>query len=60
MLIRALSDEMAEGRAHNVDSESQDRFSMEMAEALYELRLRKLLICAFGDSDLTMDNTTLH
>lgn len=59
MLIRALSDEIAEQRAHD-DAGEPDVFSAEMEEALYELRIRKLLISAFVDSNETPDNTTFH
>ena len=51
MLIRALSDEMARQQTHNEASLSPDDIPTEIEEALYELRLRKLLICAMSDSD---------
>jgi hypothetical protein len=51
MLIRALSDEMARQQTNNEGSTSPDDIPTEMEEALYELRLRKLLICAMSDSD---------
>lgn len=54
MLIRALSDEMAEESAH--DLENANALLMEMKEAMYELRLRKFLFSAFDSGD----NTTSH
>jgi len=45
VLIRALSDEMADQRVRREDI-SATNVSAAMEEALYELRLRKLLICA--------------
>ena len=55
MYIRALSDEMAQTQAHEV---FPNAVAIEMKEALYELRLRKLLISALVDCDLVADNTT--
>ena len=57
MFIRALSDEMAQTQAHEV---FPNAVATEMKEALYELRLRKLLISALVDSDLVADNPTSH
>lgn len=57
MFIRALSDEMAQTQAHEV---FPNAVAIEMKEALYELRLRKLLISALVDSDLVADNPTSH
>jgi len=59
MFIRALSDEMAQTQAHQVES-TPNAVAIEMKEALYELRLRKLLISALVDSDFVADNTTTH
>jgi hypothetical protein len=56
MFIRALSDEMAHTPAHS-DNPQANAIAVEMEEALYELRLRKLLICAFVDSDNDADTT---
>lgn len=58
MFIRALSDEVAQTQAQNTDSEFSKTLTIEMEEALYELRLRKLLISALVDSD--GDKTTSH
>lgn len=60
MFIRALSDEMAETQAHNAGSACPNAVAIEMEEALYELRLRKLLISAMVDSDRVADETTSH
>lgn len=60
MFIRALSDEMAQTQAHNAGSALPDSVAIEMEEALYELRLRKLLICALVDPDRQADKTTSH
>ena len=60
MFIRALRDEMAQTQAHQVESTLPNAVAIEMKEALYELRLRKLLISALVDCDLVADNTTSH
>jgi hypothetical protein len=60
MFIRALSDEMAQTQAQEVGSAFPKTVAIEMEEALYELRLRKLLISALVDSDRVADNTTSH
>jgi hypothetical protein len=60
MFIRALSDEMAQTQAHEVKSTFPNAVAIEMEEALYELRLRKLLISALVDCDCVADNTTSH
>ena len=60
MFIRALSDEMAQTQAHQVESAFPNAVAIEMKEALYELRLRKLLISALVDCDFVADNTTSH
>jgi hypothetical protein len=51
MLIQAISDEMAQQQTDNEASTSPDTIPAEIEEALYELRLRKLLISAMIDSD---------
>ena len=56
MFIRALSEEMAHA-SQACDNAETTAIAIEMAEALYELRLRKLLICAFVDSDSDSDTT---
>ena len=60
MFIRVISDEMAQTKAHNRGSALTDEVTLEMEEALYELRLRKLLISALFDSDRASDNVTSH
>lgn len=59
MFIRALSAEMAQTQA-DVESSFPNAVAIEMKEALYELRLRKLLISALVDPDLVADNNTSH
>ena len=59
MFIRALSAEMAQTQA-NVENSFPNAVAIEMEEALYELRLRKLLISALFDADRAADNTTSH
>jgi len=49
MFIRAIAADMTEMRDFN-NSES-DSIALEMEEALYELRVRKLLISALMDSN---------
>ena len=56
MFIRALSEEMANA-PQGSDNAETTAIAIEMEEALYELRLRKLLICAFVDSDNDADTT---
>ncbi len=51
MLIRALCDEMQEERAHEPANASTNALLMEMEEAVYELRLRKLLFSALDSSN---------
>lgn len=59
MFIRALSAEMAQTQA-GVESSFPNAAAIEMQEALYELRLRKLFISALVDSDRVADNTASH
>jgi hypothetical protein len=58
MFIRALTAEMEETKAET-DSE-RSALALEMQEALYELRLRKLLISALFDTDDINDKATKH
>ena len=60
MLIRALSDEISEERTRYSERAPSGRVAEEMEEALYELRLRKLLISALFESDNVDDNMTRH
>ena len=53
MLIRALSDEISDERIRNSENGPNSRVAEEMKEALYELRLRKLLISAEVDENPT-------
>ena len=50
MLIRAISEEMTLERTNKSDS-TQPAVPVQMQEALYELRLRKLCISALVSSD---------
>lgn len=52
MLIRALSDEMAEESAH-IENMASNALLLEMKEAMYELRLRKFLFSTFDYGDTT-------
>jgi hypothetical protein len=60
MFIRALSDEMAQTQVHTTAPARRNAVAIEMEEALYELRLRKLLISALVDSDCVAENPTSH
>lgn len=60
MFIRALSDEMAQTQARDASNATRNAVAIEMEEALYELRLRKLLISALVDADRASDNSTSH
>jgi len=60
MFIRALSAEMAQTQAHEGGNAFPNTVAAEMEEALYELRLRKLLISALVDSDRAGDKSTSH
>lgn len=59
MLIRALSDEMSRQQTQYEASTSPDNIPTEIEDALYELRLRKLLICAMIDSDHDAGTTSV-
>ena len=58
MFIRALTAELEETKAETDNERSA--LAIEMQEALYELRLRKLLISALFDSDDINDKATKH
>ena len=60
MFIRAISDEMAQTQALDGENALPSTVALEMEQALYELRLRKLLISAQVDSDRDSDRTTSH
>ena len=60
MFIRALSAEMAQAQAQNDGNMFPNAVAAEMQEALYELRLRKLLISALVDCDFVANKTTNH
>ena len=60
MLIRALADEMAEQRSENAGSSRQDALQTEMEEAMYELRLRKLLFVSLFQSRRIAERTARH
>ena len=51
MFIRAISDEMAQSKTHSVENTVRNTLEIEMEEALFELRLRKLLMSAEADSN---------
>jgi hypothetical protein len=57
LLIRALSEEMADQRATKKSSKT---VSSAIEEALYELRLRKLLISAFVGSRRVAHRSARH
>jgi len=48
MLIRALADEMTHLRSFKFDDQSPDAVLTQMEEALYELRLRKMVLSALN------------
>jgi hypothetical protein len=60
MLIRALSDEIAAQRTRKVGSHSSSALQHEMEEAVYELRLRKLLFSALVGSERGAHRVTRH
>jgi hypothetical protein len=53
MLIRALSEEVTQEKTQSSTSESRNPVPVQMEEALYELRLRKLLISALVGTNRT-------
>ena len=59
MLIRAISEEMTEERNNKADS-TQPAIPVQIQEALYELRLRKLCISALVSSDRTSKRNISH
>lgn len=59
MLIRAISEEMTEERNNNSDS-TKPAIPVQMQEALYELRLRKLCISALVISDRATKRDISH
>lgn len=59
MFIRALADEMAQTQAQNKGKRAT-AVAIEMEQALYKLRLRKLLICALAGSENVTDRKKGH
>jgi hypothetical protein len=53
MLIRALAEEVIQEKTQSARNESRNAVPVQMEEALYELRLRKLLISALVGSNRT-------
>ena len=60
LLIRALSDDVAEQQINNVGSSPHDALQTEMEEAIYGLRLRKLVLSALVESGRSAQRTALH
>ena len=60
MLIRALSDEMTQERTPGIDAASRKTIPAQIQEALYELRLSKLLISALVSSDRATSRSIRH
>jgi hypothetical protein len=59
MFIRALAAEVHDAKAEDLEDGFPSAIKLEMEQALYELRLRKLLISALGEPDRA-DKTTGH
>jgi len=59
LLIRALSDDVAE-QTNNIGSSPHDALQTEMEEAIYGLRLRKLVLSALVESGRSAERTALH
>lgn len=59
MLIRAISEEMTQERINNGDN-TIHTMQVQVQEALYELRLRKLCISALVSSDRATKRTIRH
>lgn len=59
MFIRALSAEVRDANAQDLENGFPSAIKAEMEQALYELRLRKLLISALCEPDRA-DKTTGH
>ncbi|HKA19352.1 MAG TPA: hypothetical protein VKN18_13765 [Blastocatellia bacterium] len=60
MFIRAIAADMAETEGRSFANSSDDSIAIEMEEALYELRVRKLLISALIDAEKLSDGVTAH
>ena len=60
MFIRAIAADMAETEGRGFANANKDSVAIEMEEALYELRVRKLLISALIDSDNLNGSVTTH
>ena len=61
MFIRAIAADMAETEGRGFANSSNDSVAkIEMEEALYELRVRKLLISALIDAERLTDSLTAH
>ena len=60
MFIRAIAADMAETEGRGFANTGKDPVAIEMEEALYELRVRKLLISALMDSDNLSGRVTTH
>ena len=59
LLIRAISDEMTQEQSNSADS-TPHAIPVQMQEALYELRLRKLCISALVSSDRATKRNISH
>lgn len=57
LLIRALSDDVAEQQQTDNGSSRHDALQTEMEEAIYELRLRKLVLSALVGSVRSAERT---
>jgi len=60
MFIRAIAADMAETEGRGFANSSNDSVAIEMEEALYELRVRKLLISALIDAEKLTGSVTAH
>jgi len=60
MFIRAIAADMAETEGRGFANSSNDTVAIEMEEALYELRVRKLLISALIDAEKLSGRATAH
>jgi hypothetical protein len=60
MFIRAIAEEMAQTEGRGFADANRDSVAIEMEEALYELRVRKLLISALIDADKSGEKATTH
>jgi hypothetical protein len=59
MLLRALSDEMADLRTNGV-GEMQNALQQEMEQAIYELKVRKLMFSALVGSNRAAQRAVRH